>query len=81
MRQSGLDEPSPYPFPTRLSLVSSLILGDTRQHGNTRDGLSLQLTGTVQHETASLGQALQTTQIYEGTNQIQRIVIAKKLFS
>jgi len=41
----------------------------------------LQLSGTKQHESTRAGRTLQTTQIYEGTNQIQRMVIAKKLFS
>ena len=41
--------------------------------------MSPQLSGTVSHETASDGRPVQTTQIYEGTNQIQRMVIAKKL--
>jgi alkylation response protein AidB-like acyl-CoA dehydrogenase len=35
----------------------------------------------VQHDPAPDGRSFQTTQIYEGTNQIQRMVIAKKLFS
>jgi hypothetical protein len=64
-----------------LPLVSSLVLGDTWQHGPTCDGLSPQLSGTAQHRTSQSGRPCQTTQIYEGTNQIQRIVIAKKLFS
>jgi alkylation response protein AidB-like acyl-CoA dehydrogenase len=42
--------------------------------------MSPQLSDTVSHETASGGRTLRTTQIYEGTNQIQRMVIAKKLF-
>ena len=63
------------------SLVPSLVLGDTGQHGLTRHELSSKLTGTAQHRTAHSGRSRQTTQIYEGTNQIQRIVIAKRLFS
>jgi alkylation response protein AidB-like acyl-CoA dehydrogenase len=35
----------------------------------------------VRHDAAPDGRSCQTTQIYEGTNQIQRMVIAKKLFS
>jgi alkylation response protein AidB-like acyl-CoA dehydrogenase len=35
----------------------------------------------VWHDPAQDGRPCQTTQIYEGTNQIQRMVIAKKLFS
>jgi alkylation response protein AidB-like acyl-CoA dehydrogenase len=57
------------------------VLDDTRQHALTRDGLSAQLSGTVQHDPARDGRPFQTTQIYEGTNQIQRMVIAKQLFS
>jgi alkylation response protein AidB-like acyl-CoA dehydrogenase len=40
---------------------------------------SAQLNGTVWHDATSAGRAGQITQIYEGTNQIQRIVIAKHL--
>jgi hypothetical protein len=62
-------------------LVSSLVLDDTWQHGPTRDGLSSQVSGTARHDATPDGRPCQTTQIYEGTNQIQRMVIAKKLFS
>ena len=40
-----------------------------------------QLSSIVKHASTPVERSLQTTQIYEGTNQIQRIVIAKKLFS
>ena len=74
------DFEAPRQRPWRCSpLVSSLVLDDTRQYRPTCDGLSSQLSGTVRHEAASDGRPFQTTQIYEGTNQIQRIVIAKKL--
>jgi hypothetical protein len=53
----------------------------TGQHDTTQDGLSSQVSNTVGHATTRDGRPIQTTQIYEGTNQIQRIVIAKKLFS
>jgi alkylation response protein AidB-like acyl-CoA dehydrogenase len=52
-----------------------------REHRPTPDGLSWQLTTTTQHTASADGQPIQTTQIYEGTNQIQRMVIARKLFS
>ncbi len=66
--------------PRRPSLlVSSLVLDDTRQHGPTRDGLSSQLSGAVQHSAAPDRRSFQITRIYEGTNQIQCMVIAKKL--
>jgi alkylation response protein AidB-like acyl-CoA dehydrogenase len=60
-------------------LVPSLELDDTRQHGPARDGRSSQLSITGDHEASPDVRSLQTTQIYEGTNQIQRIVIAKRL--
>ncbi len=41
----------------------------------------MQLSDTKQRESTRGGRSLQTTQIYEGTNQIQRMVIAKQLFS
>ena len=62
-------------------LVSSLVLDDTRQQGPTLGELSSQLSGTVQHDPAPGGRPLQSTQIYEGTNQIQRMVIAKHVLS
>lgn len=62
-------------------LVSPLVLDDTRQHGPTPDGLSSQLSGTVRHDAAPDARPFQTTQIYEGTSQIQRMVIAKQLLS
>jgi hypothetical protein len=37
------------------------------------------LDDTLHHGPTLDGRSLQTTQIYEGTNQIQRMVIAKKL--
>jgi hypothetical protein len=37
------------------------------------------LSGTPCYESTPSGRQGQTTQIYEGTNQIQRVVIAKKL--
>jgi alkylation response protein AidB-like acyl-CoA dehydrogenase len=43
--------------------------------------MSSQLSGTVRHEAAQDGRPFSTTQIYEGTNQIQRMGIAKKLLS
>jgi hypothetical protein len=55
-----------------------MTLCDTAQHDC---GLSSQLSGTIHHSASPDGQPRQTTQIYEGTNQIQRMVIAKKLFS
>jgi hypothetical protein len=61
--------------------VSSLVLDDTRQYDPTRDGRLSQFSGTVHHGAAPNGRPCQTTQIYEGTNQIQRMVIAKKLLS
>jgi alkylation response protein AidB-like acyl-CoA dehydrogenase len=51
------------------------------EHGPTQDDLVSQHSGAAPNEMASDGQPCQITQIYEGTNQIQRIVIAKKLFS
>ena len=61
-------------------LVSSLVSGDTRQPGLSGDGLSSHLSCIVQDEATPGGRRVQTTQIYQGTNQIQRIVIAKRLF-
>jgi alkylation response protein AidB-like acyl-CoA dehydrogenase len=37
--------------------------------------------GMARYATTPSGRGGQTTQIYEGTNQIQRVVIAKKLLS
>jgi alkylation response protein AidB-like acyl-CoA dehydrogenase len=62
------------------SLVSSLILAGTAEHGPAASGGSSLLSDTVRHEQTRARQPDQTTQIYEGTNQIQRIVIAKRLF-
>ncbi len=42
-------------------------------------GLPDQLRGTRWDALVLAGRSVQTTQIYEGTNQIQRMVIAKKL--
>jgi hypothetical protein len=39
------------------------------------------LSGTHRCSPTPSGHLGQTTQIYEGTNQIQRVVIAKKLLS
>jgi alkylation response protein AidB-like acyl-CoA dehydrogenase len=61
------------------SLVPSLVLATTAQLALAPSGLSDLFSGTVRHEQTRAGQADQTTQIYEGTNQIQRMVIAKRL--
>lgn len=42
-------------------------------------GLPAQLNGTGWDSLGLAGRSIQTTQIYEGTNQIQRMVISKKL--
>ncbi len=42
-------------------------------------GLPAQLSGTRWDVLGRAGRSVQTTQIYEGTNQIQRMVISKKL--
>ena len=42
-------------------------------------GLPAQLRGTRWDVLGLAGRSDQTTQIYEGTNRIQRMVIAKKL--
>ncbi len=42
-------------------------------------GLPAQLSGTRWDAVGRAGRSVQTTQIYEGTNQIQRMVISKKL--
>jgi alkylation response protein AidB-like acyl-CoA dehydrogenase len=42
-------------------------------------GLPAQLNGTRWDALVLAGRSVQTTQIYEGTNQIQRMVISKKL--
>jgi DNA-binding transcriptional LysR family regulator len=39
------------------------------------------LSDTQRHSAARPGRSGETTQIYEGTNQIQRVVIAKRLLS
>ena len=54
-----------------------MTLGIMAQHAME----SSQFSGTVRHDAARGGRPFQTTQIYEGTNQIQRMVIAKQLFS
>jgi hypothetical protein len=61
------------------SLVPSLVLTDTTEHGPASSGLSSLLSGNFRHATELAGRLDQTTQIYEGTNQIQRMVIAKRL--
>jgi hypothetical protein len=47
----------------------------------TRDGQSSQLSNPAQHTATPGERPLRITQIYEGTNQIQRMMIAKKLLS
>ncbi len=42
------------------------------------DGRPAQLSGTGWDVLGRAGRSVQTTQIYEGTNQIQRMVISKK---
>jgi alkylation response protein AidB-like acyl-CoA dehydrogenase len=42
-------------------------------------GLAAQLSDMKWDELGRAGRSVQTTQIYEGTNQIQRMVISKKL--
>ncbi len=59
------------------SLFSSLQLGDTGRTGRTAPGNNR----SSAHCRAPAGRPCQTTQIYEGTNQIQRMVIARKTFS
>ena len=46
----------------------------------TQRSVPSQLGGTKRHDVTPDGRSFQTTQIYEGTNQIQRMVIAKKVF-
>jgi len=58
------------------SLVSSLLRADTGQYGTSP---RIALDQLRAYEPAPSGRVDGTTQIYEGTNQIQRIVIAKKL--
>jgi alkylation response protein AidB-like acyl-CoA dehydrogenase len=42
-------------------------------------GLPVQLNGTRWDAVVRAERSVRTTQIYEGTNQIQRMVISKKL--
>ena len=42
-------------------------------------GLPAQLNSTGWDSLGRAGRSIQTTQIYEGTNQIQRMVISKQL--
>ena len=61
------------------SLVPSLVPVGSAEHGPSHNGPSSLLSGTLRHGRARGGRPDQNTQIYEGTNQIQRVVIARKL--
>jgi hypothetical protein len=61
------------------SLPSSLVPRRTFRHTLGPSERSFLLRRTVRDVTARAGRPDQTTQIYEGTNQIQRMVIAKRL--
>ena len=61
------------------SLVPSLELVGTRREQMALAGFPAQLNGTGWDSLGRAGRSIQTTQIYEGTNQIQRMVISKQL--
>ncbi len=65
--------------PTGPSQLLSLELTGTGCDATGLTGLPAQLRGTRWDSLGRAGRSVQTAQIYEGTNQIQRMVIAKKL--
>lgn len=63
----------------QIGSAPSLELVGTRWGGMALAGLPAQLNSTGWDSLGRAGRSVQTTQIYEGTNQTQRMVISKKL--
>ena len=84
-RAAQIDEQSSYPHDLRRLLADQDILGlpFELEHGGTGTGTPMQVLGgcgyVKEYPVERMMRDAKITQIYEGTNEIQRLVIARTL--